>query len=573
MNARQKEIVGIVGGKGKMGRFFAHMFQKQGFEVFISDKRSKISNTELAKKSDIVLISVPIDVTTSVIREVGPHIKKEGLIMDVTSLKAPIVQEMMRSTNCSVLGCHPMFAPSNSMEAQVCIFCEGRGKKWQKRIVDIFEKENALVRFLDAEKHDELMTVIQGLMHFLDVTAARTLQSTGIPIEKYFEFRSPSYRLKLDLMGRTLYQDARLYGHIQMQNPKTSKILEKFLENARELTNVIEEKNFRKFSEFWESCREYLGDFASVCQNESDEVINFLSAAKTHAKTSWGRQQQKKKGGLGLLGPENTFSHLAAKRFLPEEEDIVFYRTLPEIFDAFSQKECRHILVPMENRIEGSIGQTLDGLFNSHQMIQALFRMPIHFVLAGLPGSRIELIQQISSHSQPLAQCSKFLSKSVPNADLVPVTSTAYAIQELLRSGKKHHAVICSEEAVENAGLQILSRDISNLTENETRFAFLSSQKMNFTPKKSFPISSIVFYFDQDAPGTLASVLEEFSKANINLTKIESRPAGHMFGEYVFFLDFEGSIYNARTQDVLQKVSEKGAHVKMLGSYPVISEV
>ncbi len=569
---KSQETVGVIGGKGKMGRFFAHFFREHGYDILVSDVKSKHSNIEVARQSDIVLVSVPIDATLPVIEEIGPYVKKGSLLMDLTSIKGPAMKKMLTCSESSVLGCHPMFAPTNRIESQVCIFCRGRGREWELKMTRLFEKAGAIVRFLDADKHDEFMTVIQGLMHFIDITTTKTLAALGIPVDEYFEFRSPSYRLKLDLMGRTLFQDSGLYRSIQMENPKTSKVLRNFLRNASTLAGIVEKKDVRKFDAYWNTSKEYLGNYAQICQEESDDVINFLSASKGASKKSLWREE-KKRGKIGILGPENTFSHLAAKRFFPKEESLVFYRTIPEVFEAFDDRRVESILVPVENKIEGSIGQTLDGLFQTPELIQALFRLPIHYVLAGLPGTTPSLIRTISSHSQPLNQCSKFIQRSFPDVDLLPSTSTAHAITEMLRKGDRHSAIICSEKAAENAGLSVISRDLANSDGNETRFAFLSHSLTRFSPKKSFPISSIVFYFDQDSPGTLASVLTEFSRRSINLTKIESRPAGHIFGEYIFFLDFEGTLLNETTQEVLGNMKDKGAHVKILGSYPVILEL
>ncbi len=562
--------VGIIGGKGKMGQFFARFFEHNGCQVLISDKRTKLTNTQVARKSDIVIISVPMDKVEHVIEEVGPHMKKRDLLMDVNSIKEPVLKKMLECSKSAVLGCHPLFGPTNVLQGQVCVFCSGRGKKWETLMKDLFEQNGAEVRFLKAREHDELMTIVQGLMHFLDIAATKTLQSTRVPIKKYFDFRSPSYRLKLDLMGRTLFQDANLYGNIQMQNPQTVAVLKKFFHNAHELLSIIEENNMKEFQKYWTECQKYLGDMAEVCQAESDEIIDFLSAASASHDDTW--IQDERVGNLGVLGPENTFSHLAAQKFFPKEKSLVFFRTIPEMFLTFEKKKVQNVFLPVENKIHGTVGETLDGLFESSGKIQAMFSLPIHLTLAGLHGSKLKKIQKISSHPQALAQCSDVLKKILPHAELVPASSTAIALHEILKKSDPCHAVICATQAAQNMGLNILATDISNTQENETRFILLSHEKDKILSASSKFQSSVVFYFDHDSPGSLASVLSDFSGANINLTKIESRPAGRNFGEYLFFLDFEGKIYNDAVQEVLTKVEHKVAMLKVLGSYPLISK-
>ena len=121
--------VGIIGGKGKMGRLFADFFKQNGCKVLISDIDTKLTNEKLAASSDIIIVSVPIDQTRPVIKKIVQHTQKGGLLMDLTSVKENPVKEMLKS-NGEVIGLHPMFSDTTPMRGQTMVMCPARAKKW-----------------------------------------------------------------------------------------------------------------------------------------------------------------------------------------------------------------------------------------------------------------------------------------------------------------------------------------------------------------------------------------------------------------------------------------------------------
>src|SRR5690606_11897810 len=119
--------VAIIGGKGGMGRTMARLFGDLGHAVMIADVDTELSATEAASLADAVAVSVPISVTEQVIREVGPHVREDALLMDVTSLKEAPLAAMLESTRASVVGTHPMFGPNmHSLQGQRFVVCPGR---------------------------------------------------------------------------------------------------------------------------------------------------------------------------------------------------------------------------------------------------------------------------------------------------------------------------------------------------------------------------------------------------------------------------------------------------------------
>ena len=239
------KLIGIIGGKGEMGKYFADFFEQNGYKVIISDKRTKLTNIQLTKKADVVIVSVPIGVTEKVINEVAPYIKKDGLLLDFTSLKV-FPMKVMSKVKGSYLGCHPLFGPTTSIEGQMIILCKGKGNKWYKWWKELLIKNKVVVRELTAKKHDNLMAYIQSLTHFSYLALADTLRESGLKLNELLEFHSPIYRMRMDVMGRILDQDPNLYAQIQIQNPDSLKVMNNLIRLSEEWIKIVETKDTKK---------------------------------------------------------------------------------------------------------------------------------------------------------------------------------------------------------------------------------------------------------------------------------------------------------------------------------------
>jgi len=362
--------IGIVGGTGIMGKFFQKIFIRYGCDVTIWGRKSKISLKDFVRNLDTVLVSVPIDSTEKMIQELGKFLTENQCITDLTSLKKFPMEAMKKHTKAQYFGMHPMFAPpvSGSMQSQNLLFCAGEGsrsgEKTQKFFEEIFTQDGAVCLHSSAEEHDTLMTIVQGLSHFLDIAFIKTLSKTSIPVEKIFASRSPAYALKMMLAGRTLSQDANLYGNIQIQNPENITTLEKFFEVSQELFEVIKAKDLEKFEEIFDAEKKYLGKYAKKSQEESDKVIDFLANEVLMKKNDIKIKKYSKKSKsntylreqkIGILGPKNTFSCIAAEKYFGSLEEITLYPSIPSLFSAYKKGEISEIFVPIENMLHGSV--------------------------------------------------------------------------------------------------------------------------------------------------------------------------------------------------------------------------
>lgn len=270
--------VGIIGGTGQMGQFFRRFFKKNNCRVLVSSRNTKLRPEECAKQSDVILVSVPIHATVSVVRKIGPYINKKSLLIDTTSVKKEPVKAMLKHSKCEVIGMHPVFGPNTpSVRNQTIVLCPARTKKWKKWLVGIFKKNRAIVKITTPEKHDKIMSVIQGLNHFSTLAVAHAAKSIGISIRESLEYTSPIYKLRMIMLGRILSQDPDLYAGIEMMNSNNKKALEEFLKSAKKLQEIIKAKNAKEFVKYFNECAESFGDFKEEAEKTSDYLIEKMA--------------------------------------------------------------------------------------------------------------------------------------------------------------------------------------------------------------------------------------------------------------------------------------------------------
>ncbi len=557
-----KKLVGIIGGQGKMGKYFADFFAKNDCEVMISDVGTKLTNLELAKKADVVVVSVPIDSTREVIAQIAPHMKKSSLLMDLTSVKAEPMEEMKKAKS-DYLGCHPLFGPTASLRGQIAILCPGRGKLWHYWFSSMLEKNGVIVRELTAKKHDELMSYIQTLTHFSHIAFADALRKSGIPIKEFIKYPSPVYMLELYMMGRILNQDPKLYANIQISNKMNLKAVESYLKSCRELGETIEKRKFSDNVKFFKKNTEYLNHFAKIAMDESDRLLRHLKLP--HESRLFKTEAKPKKSDIAILGPQNTYSELALKKHDPKASPW-YAMTISDVFHLVESGKVKSGLVPIENSTSGSVRTTMDELYESDVHIAEVLPLPINLALASTVDCPLKKLTTIYSHTQPLLQARQFLKKSCPGATLIPMNSTTAALERMLSEDKRGTAVIVSPMAVSDYHLKIIKDSIQDDKENTTHFALIKKGAMPQSAG-SGKKTSIAFHFKKDSPGSLNAVLQTFASEGINLTKIESRPSAKTRGDYVFYIDFEGSATESSASRVLSGIKKTVAHLKVLGSY------
>jgi len=268
LRKKNKPIIGIIGGKGKMGNWFKRFFESQNLRVIISDKKTKLSNIQLAKKADIIIISTPIKIVPKVIREIASYAKKDSLITDLASIKTKIVEEM-KKINRPTLGMHPLFGPlEENLKNQNIVFCPTKSKfknnKWIKFLKEIFEKNGAKVIEMPAERHDFEVAILQALTHFSNLSFSYFIFKKKFKPRQFF--MTPVFKLQSLVFGRILAQNPKLYADIEMENPFFKKILEEYLEEEFKLSKNIKEKNYKKFEEKFQKASFYFSNFIKISE-------------------------------------------------------------------------------------------------------------------------------------------------------------------------------------------------------------------------------------------------------------------------------------------------------------------
>jgi prephenate dehydrogenase len=269
--------VGIIGGTGKMGAFFAKVWEAEGHEVQISGRTTNLTSADLARNSDMVIVSVPIRSTVEVIGEIAPLLTDRQILCDLTSLKMEPVNAMLRSP-AEVIGLHPMFGPgAGSLEGQTIIACPARCRKeTEERVLGALSRQGARVVTTTPETHDRMMAVIQGLTHFSTLCMAETMRRTGTRIDDALRCTSPVYRIELGVIGRLLGQDPDLYADMLTMNPFVPPVLGELHRAMHQLEEIIQRGDRGAFRAFFLDNTDAFARDRERATRETDALIEFL---------------------------------------------------------------------------------------------------------------------------------------------------------------------------------------------------------------------------------------------------------------------------------------------------------
>lgn len=267
----------VVGGAGAMGGIMAAQFRELGHQVEILDVGSARRPDELVPAADVVVVSVPIAATEGVIREIGPLVRADALLLDVTSIKAAPLRAMLEATEASVVGTHPMFGPgSASLLGQRVVVCRGRGDAWYDWLVASLRACGLVITEASSEEHDRAMALVQVLTHFQTQVFGLALARTGASLESSRRFTSPAYLMELYIAARHFAQASELYGPIEMRNPATAEVTTQFQRAAAELAEILATEDQARFDAVFREVRAFFGDFAEEATEESRFLIDRL---------------------------------------------------------------------------------------------------------------------------------------------------------------------------------------------------------------------------------------------------------------------------------------------------------
>ena len=263
---------------------------------------------------------------------------------------------------------------------------------------------------------------------------------------------------------------------------------------------------------------------------------------------------------VGYQGIKGANGHEATLKLFPNG-DAVNYKTFADVFDAVDREEVTYGVLPVENSTAGSVSAVYDLILKHRFYIVKALDLPIDYCLAGLKQSEISDIEKVWSHPQSLSQCANYIAKN--NFDSTPFENTAVAAREVASEKRLNVAAICSYKAAEEYGLKILDNHLQDDKGNTTRFIVIS--KTLCIPENANKIS--LCFSLPHVTGSLYGLLCRFNSLGLNLTKIESRPRKGKDFEYLFYLDFSGSVYSDNVIDLISQLSEEMPEFSFLGNY------
>lgn len=264
---------------------------------------------------------------------------------------------------------------------------------------------------------------------------------------------------------------------------------------------------------------------------------------------------------VAFLGPEWTYSHLAAVALFGHGARYLPFSTLEEVFDALSKGKVQVSIVPIENSLEGGVGRTMDLLYEMQVGVAKECYLEVSHCLASSTDS-VESIRKVYAHPQAMGQCRHWILEHLKNVEWHECPSTAQAARQAREDPSG--AAICNMFAAQHYELQILHEGIEDHPGNVTRFFALARHSNAPTGNDK---TSMLFAV-RDQPGALHAALAPFTLWRLNMTRIESRPNRLMPWQYLFYSDVEGHQDDPAIEAALGSLKEQVAFFKILGSYP-----
>ena len=353
-------------------------------------------------------------------------------------------------------------------------------------------------------------------------------------------------------------------------------LFKKRMECSRQVANYKKATNtsimnLKREQEILDKVEEQGGEFGCAAQLLFSNILE-LSRGLQHDIIGSGKEIRKEIGSaknsinktkdvkIALQGIVGSNSHEATTKLFPDCQPI-FYRSFAEVFEAVNNGDADYGVLPVENSSAGSVADVYDLILQYRFYIVKALDLPIEHCLCSIKQSELSDIEQVWSHPQALAQCTEFINNH--NFSTVPSPNTAIAAMDIAKEKRLNCAAICTEKAAQEYGLKVLVKGCQNEKDNSTRFIVISKELI--IPDDADKVS--LCFSVPHIKGSLYNVLGRFSSNGMNLTKIESRPRDGASFEYLFYLDFQGSVHSDKVINMLCALSEEMPEFSFLGNY------
>jgi prephenate dehydrogenase len=262
----------IIGGKGRMGRWFETRFREAGMAPVVVDLKDGPVSQQFIASFDVVMLAVPVPAVDEVMKSIGSYIRPDAVIMDISSLKRNPVNSMLKYSQCEVIGTHPLWGPSAiSFADQVIFICPERTKIWIGAVRRFLEEHGTEIIEIEPEKHDKLMACVQTLRHMMLTALGQTLVKLGFDVERDTEASGRWFQQLLGMMSHQFEQPSELYSDLAIENEYAAGTLNAFQQSLSQLTDLVSSGN------------------RSGLISAMDEVAQFCAIKQTASKnSSWG---------------------------------------------------------------------------------------------------------------------------------------------------------------------------------------------------------------------------------------------------------------------------------------------
>ncbi len=275
--SQPKQIL-FIGGEGSMGRLYSRIARQTGHHTYSIDKSNWYELEALAPRLDMVIVTVPINVTEQVVGRLTGRLNNKTILADFTSNKSAPIKAMLEAHEGPVIGLHPMHGPDvENLSKQLMVVCPGRATEQADWFVDQCRLWGMRVINAEQQQHDHVMNMVQGLRHYVALLHGSFMQHYALKPAEILEYSSPIYRAELMMNGRIFAQSAELYADIVFADEQRRKLLIQFFEHHQKLAELVKNNDREGFIREFEGVTDFFGKFATQALHESGYLINRLA--------------------------------------------------------------------------------------------------------------------------------------------------------------------------------------------------------------------------------------------------------------------------------------------------------
>lgn len=278
MATEEPKHILFVGGEGGMGRLYKRMADLTGHNTYSIDKGNWYELEEISAKIDMAIVTVPINITESVIERLSGKLTKDTILADFTSNKQRPLEAMLEFHAGPVVGLHPMHGPDvHNLSKQLLVVCPGRESGEANWFVKQCELWGMRIIEANPQKHDHVMHLVQGLRHFVALLHGSFMKDFELKPADMVDYSSPMYRAELMMTGRIFAQSAELYADIVFANDERRELLMSFFDHHTKLAELVKAGDREGFIKEFEAVTDFFGKFATQALEESGYLINRLA--------------------------------------------------------------------------------------------------------------------------------------------------------------------------------------------------------------------------------------------------------------------------------------------------------